>query len=105
MTARGRVYVLLGPPAAQHQVAGPLDTVPRYNTPFQLSLPSGALEYREWQIWVDDQLTPDVLNATHLPRIELSFVVDPIRGDQIENPGRLEPIRTAVAASTIRSGR
>jgi hypothetical protein len=98
------VYVLLGPPAAQNQVAGPLDTAPRYNTPFQLSLPAGALEYREWQIWIYDQLTPEVLHATHLPKVELSFVLDR-RGDQLENPGRLEPIRQAIATSTIQPGR
>jgi GWxTD domain-containing protein len=101
-TARGHVYVLLGPPAVQQAVAGPLDASPRYNTPFQLSLPPGALEYREWQVWVYDQLTPEVANATHLTRIELSFAVDPRRGDQLQNPGRFEPIRRAIAASTIR---
>jgi len=81
-----------------------LDTVPRYNTPFQLSLPTGALDHREWQIWIYDSRTAAVLNATHLPKIELSFVVDPHRGDQLESPGRLEPIRQAVAASTIQAG-
>jgi GWxTD domain-containing protein len=100
-TARGRVYVLLGPPAVQQQVSGPLDATPRYNTPFQLSLSAGALDYREWQIWVYDQLTTQVANATHLTRIELSFAVDPHRGDQLQNPGRFEPIRRAIAASTI----
>lgn len=103
-SARGHVYVLLGPPAERQDVAGPLDAAPRYNTPFQLSLPPGALEYREWQIWVYDQLTPEVAKATHLTRLELSFAVDPHRGDQLQNPGRFEPIRRAIAACTITRG-
>jgi GWxTD domain-containing protein len=100
-TAQGRVFVLLGPASSEQLVEGPLDNSPQYVTPWQLSLPRGALDHPAWTTWVYDARRQDVLKVIHRSSLELSFSIDPARGDALQHPDRLEPIRRLIAEASI----
>ncbi len=76
-TAQGRVFVLLGPASSEQLVEGPLDNAPQYVTPWQVSLPRGALDHQAWTTWVYDARRKDVLKVIHRSSLELSFSIDP----------------------------
>jgi GWxTD domain-containing protein len=99
-TARGRVFVLLGPASSEQLIEGPLDNSPQYVTPWQLSLPRGALDHPAWSTWVYDARRQDLLTVIHRSSLELSFSIDPAHGDALQNPGRLEPIRRLIAEAS-----
>jgi GWxTD domain-containing protein len=101
-TARGRAFVLLGPAAEERQTVGPLDKSPDYFTPNQGYLPPGALEQREWHSWIYDNRTPEVLEATKLPSVELLFSLDEAHRDSLQNAARFESIRQAMAKASLR---
>jgi hypothetical protein len=59
------------------------------------------LEPREWHVWIYDARTPDVVAATKLASIELSFGIDGSHRDSLQNPARFESIREAMARASI----
>jgi GWxTD domain-containing protein len=103
-TDRGRVFVLLGPAAAERQTVVTLDTAPRYLSPDQGYLPPGALEQREWHTWIYDARTPEVVEATKLLSVELSFAINESRRDSLQNPARRPYFRLQRGTSEMQSG-
>jgi GWxTD domain-containing protein len=102
-THRGRVFVLLGPPAVIRATAGPLDTAPRYEAPGRVVLPRAALGSPQWQVWVYDRTkNRDLLKVLRRPHLEIAITVGQGKQDSLENAGLFYDIREAVARSTLR---
>jgi GWxTD domain-containing protein len=98
---RGRVFVLLGPPAAERIVAGPVDSTPtvEFN---RLILPRAALDAREWHTWVYDRdKTPDVVRAVGRHVLEIAFVVQPGKRDELQSATLLAAVRRKVAGASV----
>jgi GWxTD domain-containing protein len=101
-TAEGTVYVVLGAPSVRQQTMGPLKTAPEMSVPGQLGLPKEAFERREWHTWVYDRSTrADLLDVLGAASIEITFVVEPGKRDELQNPGRFQPWRELVARHSI----
>lgn len=101
-TARGSVYVVLGPPAIVRQTAGPLDTRPRQEFPGTVTLPRTALDTTGWEAWVyNREHHADVLKLLRRPEVEIAFVVEASGRDQLQRPGIFAAYREALARSSI----
>jgi GWxTD domain-containing protein len=100
-TARGAVYVVLGPPAVVRSTSGPLETAPRQEMPGLSPLPRTALHSTGWEEWgYDRQRNAGLLKVLRRPFVEISFVVERGR-DQVQKPGVFAGYREAIARSTI----
>jgi GWxTD domain-containing protein len=101
-TARGAVYVVLGPPAIVRQTAGPLDTRPRQEMPGIVTLPRTALDTTGWEAWVyNREHNADVLKVLRRPEVEIAFVVEASRRDRLQRPGDFAAYREALARHSI----
>ena len=101
-TARGLVFIVLGQPAVQRQTIGPLKTAPEMIAPGRIGIPSEAFENREWHTWVyDRENAPDLLKTLNLPALEVAFIVEPGRRDELQNSSRFNSWREIVARRSI----
>jgi GWxTD domain-containing protein len=101
-TARGRVFVVLGAPSVERQTIGPLNRSPEMIAPGRMGLPSTAFETTEWHTWVYDRSTADeLLKIIERPSAEISFIVEPGRGDRIERGDIFERWREKIARRSI----
>lgn len=101
-TARGEVFVVLGPPAVERQTSGPLQTAPVFVAPGRLGLPREAFERTEWHVWAyDREHTPDVLNTLGRPSAEVAFIVEPGVKDQLQTSSLFALWRERVAQRSI----
>jgi len=100
-TARGRVFVLLGPAAVERIVSGPLESAPRMEGALVV-LPRAALDAREWHVWVYDREShSDLMKMLGRRDLELSFIVAPGRADELQSGALLSRVREEVASSSI----
>jgi GWxTD domain-containing protein len=100
-TARGLVYVVLGPPAVIRGTGGPLDTRPRTEFPGRSTLPRTALDTTTWEEWVyEGEHNRELLKIVGRPFVEIAFVVERGR-DQIQRAGVFAGYREAVARRSI----
>jgi GWxTD domain-containing protein len=100
-TERGRIFVLLGAPAAERIIAGPVDSRPtvEFN---RLILPRATLDAREWHTWVYDRdKTPDVLRVVGRHALEIAFVVQPGKRDELQSATLLAAVRRKVASASL----
>jgi len=106
-TARGRVFIVFGPPAVQRLTAGPLKSAPEVMGPGgRLGLPNEAFETREWHTWVyDREVNPDLLALLNVPSLEIAFIFEPGRRDELQDSSRFERWRQIVARQSIEKGR
>ena len=102
-TARGRVFIVFGPPAAQRLTAGPLKSAPEVMGPGgRLGLPNEAFETREWHTWVyDREANSDLLTLLNVPSLEIAFIFEPGRRDELQDSSRFERWRQIVARQSI----
>jgi GWxTD domain-containing protein len=102
-TARGLVFIVLGPPAVQRQTMGPLKSGPEVMGPGgRLGIPSEGFETREWHTWAyDRQTSPDLLTILRVPSLEIAFIVDPGRRDEIQDSSRFQRWREVIARHSI----
>lgn len=100
-TQRGRVFVLLGAPGAERILAAPVDATPRVEMG-RMVLPRSALDAREWHTWIYDRdKTPDVLERVGRHTLELAFIVEPGRRDELQSSTLYAAVRRKVAAASI----
>ena len=100
-TARGRVFVLLGPAAVERIVSGPLESAPRMEGSLVV-LPRAALDTREWHVWVYDREShPDLMKTLGRRDLELSFIVAPGRADELQSGGLLSRVRDTLASASV----
>lgn len=100
-TERGRVFVLLGPAAVHRIVSGPLESAPRREGALVV-LPRAALDTREWHVWVyDRESQPELMKLLGRRDLELSFIVQPGRADELQRSALLSRIRDEVASASI----
>jgi GWxTD domain-containing protein len=100
-TQRGRVFVLLGPAAGGRIIAGPLNSSPKMEMG-RLVLPRGALDTREWHVWVYNRETNrDLLETIGRRDFELTFIVDRGNRDELESSLVFSRIRQKVAAASV----
>ena len=101
-TARGLVFVVFGSPAAERQTMGPLKSGPEMIAPGRMGIPSEAFETREWHTWVYDRAAnPDLLAVLGVPGLEIAFIVEPGRRDELEDASRFQRWREIVARRSI----
>ena len=100
-TARGLVFVVLGPPAVVRGTSGPLDTAPRAEFPGRSTLPRAALDTTTWEEWVyEGQHNRELLKIVGRPFVQLAFAVERGR-DQLQRPGVFDHYRETVARRSI----
>jgi GWxTD domain-containing protein len=100
-TARGAVYVMLGPPAIVRGTSGPLDTAPRQELPGLVTLPRAALDATGWEEWTyDREHHARLLKVLRRSVLEIAFVVERGR-DQLQKPGVFAAYREALARHSI----
>lgn len=100
-TQRGHVFVLLGPAAGGRIIAGPLDSSPKMEMG-RLVLPRGALDTREWHVWVyNRESNRDLLETIGRRDFELTFIVDRGNRDELESSLIFSRIREKVAAASV----
>lgn len=101
LTARGQVYVVLGPPAVVRGTGGPLSTAPRTEFPGRSTLPRAALDTTTWEEWVyEGERHRALLTILRRPFVEIAFIVERGR-DQIQKPGVFAGYRETVARHSI----
>ena len=104
-TGRGMVFIVLGPPAAERQTIGPLNSAPQMIAPGRIGIPSEAFDNREWHTWVyDRENAADVLTALGVPSLEVAFIVEPGRRDEIQNASYFQRWKEILACRTIVEG-
>jgi GWxTD domain-containing protein len=104
-TARGLVFIVFGPPAVQRQTMGPVKSAPEMIAPGRLGIPSEAFETREWHTWVyDREANADLLAIFGVPSLEIAFIFDPGRRDELQDASRFQQWREIVARRSIRAG-
>ncbi|MCA1559835.1 MAG: GWxTD domain-containing protein [Acidobacteria bacterium] len=100
-TQRGRVFVLLGPAAGGRILAGPLDSSPKMESG-RMVLPRGALDTREWHVWVyNREGNRELLETVGRRDFELTFIVDRGNRDHLESGPLFSRIREKVAAASL----
>lgn len=100
-TERGRVFVLLGPAAIVRIVSGPLESAPRMEGTLVV-LPRAALDTREWHVWVYAREShPDLMKVLGRRDLELSFIVERGRGDELQSSAVLSRVRDKVASASL----
>lgn len=100
-TQRGRVFVLLGPAAGGRIIAGPLNSSPKMEMG-RLVLPRGALDTREWHVWMyNRESNRDLLETIGRRDLELTFIVDRGNRDELESSLIFSRIRQKVADASI----
>ena len=100
-TQRGRVFVLLGPAAGGRIIAGPLDSSPKMENG-RMVLPRGALDTREWHVWIyNRESNRDLLDTIGKRDLELTFIVDRGNRDELESSPLFSRIRQKVAAASV----
>jgi GWxTD domain-containing protein len=101
-TARGLVFIVLGPPAVQRETMGPLKSSPEMIAPGRLGVPSEAFDNREWHTWVyDREKNADLLMMLGVPSLEIAFIFDPGRRDELQDSSRFQRWREIVARRSI----
>jgi len=104
-TSRRQVFIVLGPPAGERQTIGPLKTAPEMIAPGRIGIPSEAFENREWHTWMYDRETAaDLLKVLDAPSLEIAFIIDPGRRDEIQNASRFERWKEILARHSIVNG-
>ena len=83
-TARGVALVVLGPPAAERVTAGPIKPALVEVQPGRMGLNPEAFHSAEWHAWVYDRpASRELLDALGQPSLEVAFVVERGRSDQM----------------------
>lgn len=101
-TARGMVFVVLGQPSTMRETLGPLKTAPELIAPGKIGIPHEAFETTEWHTWVyDRERTPQVLDALRRPSLEIAFIVEHGRRDQLQQPDIFKRWREVIARRSI----
>ena len=104
-TARGLVLVVFGRPSLQQQTMGPLKNAPEMTTPGRISLPNDAFTTTEFHTWVYDRSTrADLLETLAMPRVEVTFIVEPGQRDELQQPARFREWQEIVARASIVNG-
>lgn len=101
-SAQGLVFVVLGPPSARQQTIGPIKGAPDLTNPGRISIPNDAFDTTEFLTWVYDRpASTDVLGILQVPSLEVTFIVEPGRRDEIRNAVRFQEWRELIARHTI----
>jgi|tagenome__1003787_1003787.scaffolds.fasta_scaffold19988896_1 GWxTD domain-containing protein len=101
-SAQGLVFVVLGPPSSRQQTIGPIKGMPDLTNPGRISIPNDAFDTTEFLTWVYDRATStDLLGLLEVPSLEVSFVVEPGRRDEIRNAVQFQEWRELIARHTI----
>jgi GWxTD domain-containing protein len=102
-TARGMVLILLGRPSSQQLTLGPVKgRAPEMITPGILTLPNDAFSTSEFHTWIYERETSaDLLDALGMPRLEISFIIEPGHRDQMQQPDRFQQWREILARRSI----
>jgi GWxTD domain-containing protein len=101
-TARGQALIVLGMPAIERQTAGPLSTAPVWVLPGQLGLPREAFESTEWHAWVYQRgQNRELLDTLGRPTAEVTFVIQPGRGDEMQPVRQFAGFQEIVARRSI----
>src|SRR5205823_2210821 len=102
-SARGLVFVVLGPPTVQQQIAGPVKgAAPEMITPGRLSVPNDAFDTTEFHTWVYNRETSsDLLSVLEIPSLEVAFTIEPGHRDEIRDSSRFQRWREMIARHTI----
>jgi hypothetical protein len=97
------VLIVLGRPSARHQVMGPVKgRVPEMTTPGMVTMPNDAFSTTEFHTWIYERDTSaDLLDALGLPRLEISFIIEPGHRDQLQQPDRFQRWREIIARRSI----
>jgi hypothetical protein len=67
--------------------------------------PRGAQLVREWHAWVYDRKKhPDLMAMLRRHELELTFIVDPGVGDELQNEPLFSEVRKMVAKKSIVNG-
>ena len=104
-TGRGMAFIVLGPPATERQTIGPLKTAPQVIVPGRIGIPPEAFETSEWHTWVYERETAaDLLKVLGVPLLEIAFIVEPGRRDEIQNASRFERWKEILARHSIVNG-
>ena len=83
-TARGLALIVLGAPAAERVTTGPLKPALVQVQPGQMGLNPEAFHSAEWHAWVYDRpASRELLDALGQPSLEVAFVVERGRADQM----------------------
>jgi GWxTD domain-containing protein len=99
-TARGLVFIVLGPPSVEQQTIGPLNSAPESVFPGQLTLPRGALQTTEWHVWRYEAVRlPPYLRTQ--PSREIAFLIEPGVRDEMQRPDGFEAMHELVARHSI----
>ena len=73
--------------------------------PGRIGIPAEAFETREWHTWVYDRDTAeDLLTTLGVPSVEIAFIFEPGRHDEIQDASRFERWRESVARQSIADG-
>jgi GWxTD domain-containing protein len=101
-SAQGLVFVVLGPPSARQQTIGPIKGAPDLTNPGRISIPNDAFDTTEFLTWVYDRpASIDVLGILQVPSLEVTFIVEPGRRDEIRNALRFQEWRELIARHVI----
>ena len=104
-TARGLVFVVLGPPSVERQTIGPLKTAPEMIAPGRIGIPAEAFETREWHTWVYERETvADLLATLGVPSLQIAFIFEPGRRDEIQDASPFQRWREILARHSIVDG-
>lgn len=104
LTQRGRVFVLLGPPASVRVLSGPLDSNPRREGPLVV-LPRSALDASAWHTWIyDREKNPDLMKELGRRDLEVTFLVRPGRDAEVQNAILLSRVRQEIAEASKKEG-
>jgi GWxTD domain-containing protein len=104
LTQRGRVFVLLGPPASVRVLSGPLESNPKQEGPLVV-LPRTALDARAWHTWIyDREKNPELMKELGRRDLEVTFVVRPGRGDEVQNAILFSRVRQEIAEASKKEG-
>ena len=104
VTQRGRVFVLLGPPATVRVLSGPLDSTLKKEGPLVV-LPRTALDARAWHTWIyDGEKNRDLMKVLRRRNLELTFLVQPGRDDEIQNAILFSRVRQEIAEASKKEG-
>ena len=101
-SARGLVLVVMGRPSTRQQTQGPIKGAPEIITPGRVSIPNDAFTTTEFHTWAYDRDDrPELLDILGLSHIEVSFIVDPGRRDELQNPGRFHDWQEMIARASL----